>query len=250
MPFESLILKAKRAETPFYARLKRLARAVLAFHLPLPRVLDPIFLLLRSLQILNYEITERICVACYRYPVFRALCVSIGERLQMERLPNVSGPIRIYLGDDVRLSGQSSFIGGRVLPHPELRIGNRSFIGHGCTFAVANSITIGDDVLIANGCSICDYSMHPLDPEKRIAGVQVDADEVRPVHVGNKAWLGKGAIILPGVTIGEDAVVGAAAVVTRDVPPGHICVGNPCRLLSRTVYESKRKPAEAEEDAS
>jgi acetyltransferase-like isoleucine patch superfamily enzyme len=69
--------------------------------------------------------------------------------------------------------------------------------------------------------------------------MQVDPEDVRPVRIENKVWLGRGATILPGVTIGEGAVVGAATVVTKDVPPGHICVGNPGRLLSRTVYESR-----------
>jgi acetyltransferase-like isoleucine patch superfamily enzyme len=239
MLFNSLILKIKRAETPFFASLKRVAKAILTFHLPVPRALDSVYLLIHSLEALDFEMTERISVACYRYPVLRALCVSVGKRLQMERIPAISGPIRIYLGDDVRLSGLSSFTGGRIFPDPELRVGNRSFIGHGCSFAVAKSINIGDDVLIAGNCTISDYSAHPVHPEKRIAGEQVDPEDVRPVRIENKAWLGRGAMILPGVTVGEGAVVGAAAVVTKDVPAGHICVGNPGRLLSRTVYESK-----------
>jgi acetyltransferase-like isoleucine patch superfamily enzyme len=249
MLFDSFVLKIKRAETPFYARLKRTAKGVLTFHLPIPRALDPIYLFFHSLGILGFETTERVAVACYRYPLLRALCASVGERLQMERLPNISGPIKIYLGDDVRLSGQSSFGGGRVFPDPELRIGNRSYIGHGCIFTVAKSIIIGEDVLIAGGCSVSDYSMHPVDPEKRLAGVQVDPEDVRPVRIGNKAWIGRGATILPGVAIGEAAVVGAAAVVTKDVPPGCICVGNPGRLLAHTVYESKRELGEAEESS-
>lgn len=245
MLLDSLILKIKRAETPFFAGLKSMAKAILTFHLPIPRALDSIYLTFHFLDLLSFETTERVSVACYRYPLLRALCASVGERLQMERVPNITGPIRIYLGDDVRLSGQSSFSGGRVFPDPELRIGDRSYIGHRCIFAVAKSIIIGEDVLIAGGCSVSDYSMHPVDPEKRLAGVQVDPEDVRPVRIENKAWIGRGATILPGVTIGEAAVVGAAAVVTKDVPPGHICVGNPGRLLDRTVYESKRKPGEA-----
>jgi serine acetyltransferase len=241
MSIASFILKIKRAETPGYARLKKLGKAVLTFQLPIPRALDPIFLLIHHLRILGYETDERISVACFRFPVLRAMCVSIGKRLQMERIPNITGPVRIYLGDDVRLSGQSSISGGRVLSNPEFRVGNRSFIGSGCAFSVAKSITIGDDVLIAGGCTVSDYSGHPLDPEKRIAEIQVDPEDVRPVRIENKVWLGRGATILPGVTIGEGAVVGAATVVTKDVPPGHICVGNPGRLLSRTVYESSRK---------
>ena len=235
----SYILKIKRAETPGYARLKKLGKAVLTFQLPIPRALDPIYLLIQYLRILRFETEERISVACFRFPALRAMCVSIGKRLQMECIPNITGPVKIYLGDDVRLSGQSTISGGRVLSDPEFRVGNRSFVGAGCVFSVAKSIVIGDDVLIAGGCTISDYSAHPLDPEKRIAGMQVDPEDVRPVRIENKVWLGRGATILPGVTIGEGAVVGAATVVTKDVPPGHICVGNPGRLLSRTVYESR-----------
>jgi acetyltransferase-like isoleucine patch superfamily enzyme len=239
MFFDSYILKIKRAETPFYARLKRIGKTVVTFQLPIPRALDPIYTFICYLMGLRYEIAERISVACFRFPALRSLCVSIGERLRMEQLPGIVGTVKIYIGDDVYLSGRSSIIGGRIFPDPEFRVGNRTFIGTGCTFTVGRSITIGDDVLIAAGCSIADYSAHPLDPEKRMAGEQVEPEDVRPVRIGDKAWLGRGATILPGVTIGEGAVVGAAAVVTKDVPAGHICVGNPGRLLSRTVYDAR-----------
>jgi len=237
MLLDSYMLKIKRAETPFYARLKRIGKAALTLRMPVPRMLDPIYSLIRRLQLVRFEIDERISVAFFRFPLFRSMCVSIGNRLQMELIPNVSGPVRIYLGDDVRLSGQLTVSSGRIYSSPEFRVGNRSFIGHGCVFSVAQSICIGDDVLIASGCNVSDYSAHPLDPDLRIAGVQVDPKDIRPVRIENKAWLGRGSTILPGVTIGEGAVVGAAAVVTKDVPAGHICVGNPGRLLSRTVYD-------------
>jgi acetyltransferase-like isoleucine patch superfamily enzyme len=157
----------------------------------------------------------------------------------MELIPNIAGTVKIYLGNDVRLSGRMKISGGRVFSEPEFRVGNGTFIGHGCVFSVAKSITIGNDVLIAAGCTVSDFSAHPINPKKRVAGVQVEPEDVRPVRIENRVWLGRGSTILPGVTIGEDAVVGAAAVVTKDVPPGHICVGNPGRLLTRTVYECK-----------
>ena len=242
MSINDHILKIKRAETPFYARLKNIGKAVLAFRLPIPRALDPIYKFIIYLHYLRYEIGERLSVAFFRYPVLRARCASVGKRLRMERVPDISGGARVFIGDDVNLSGALIVAGGRIFPNPELRIGNRTFIGARCTFSVARLIEIGNDVLIAGGCSISDYSGHPLDPDKRIAGVQVDPEDVRPVRIGNKAWLGRGAMVLPGVTIGEGAVIGAAAVVTKDVPPGHICVGNPGRLLSRTVYDARPDP--------
>jgi acetyltransferase-like isoleucine patch superfamily enzyme len=239
MFLDPYILKVKRAETPFYARLKRIGKGVLAFSLPIPKALDPVYTFIGYMMFFRSEIVERISVACFRFPVLRSRCVSIGKRLRMEGLPGVSGPVKIYIGDDVNLSGTFAISSGRIFAEPVFRIGNRSFIGSGCVFSVAKLIEIGDDVLIAGGCSLSDYSAHPLDPDKRIAGEQVDPEDVRPVRIGNKAWLGRGAIILPGVTIGEGAVVGAATVVTKDVPPGHICVGNPGRILSRTVYDSR-----------
>jgi acetyltransferase-like isoleucine patch superfamily enzyme len=161
----------------------------------------------------------------------------------MEICPNITGPVKVYLGDDVWISGGIAISAGRVFAESEFRVGNRSFIGAGCLFTVAKLISIGDDVLIAGGCSVSDYSAHPIDPEKRLAGLQVDPEDVRPVRIENKAWIGRGATILPGVTIGEGAVVGAATVVTKDVPPGQICVGNPGRLLSRSVYDPRPQRA-------
>jgi acetyltransferase-like isoleucine patch superfamily enzyme len=239
MSLSQFILKIKRAETPFYARLKRIGKAGLTFQLPIPRALDPIYRSIANFHYSRYEVFERISVAFFRYPVLRSVCASVGERLQMEKVPTISGPVKIYIADDVNLSGSLTVFSGRIFPDPELRIGNRAFIGSNCLFSVAKLIEIGDDVLIASGCSVSDYSGHPLDPDLRIAGGQVAPEDVRPVRIGNKAWLGRGAIVLPGVTIGEGAVIGAGAVVTKDVPPGSICVGNPGRLLSRTVYDSK-----------
>lgn len=239
MFIDEFILKIRKAETPFYARLKSTGKAVLTFHIPVPRALDPVYRAIVYLQYLRYETAERISVAVYRYPVLRMLCAQVGERLQMEQIPNISGGARVFIGDDVNLSGALWVMGGRVFPEPELRIGSRTFIGAKCMFSVAKSIEIGEDVLIAGGCSISDYSGHPLDPIKRAAGVQVAPEDVRPVRIGNKAWLGRDVVVLPGVTIGEGAVIGAATVVTKDVPPGHILVGSPGRLLARTVYDVK-----------
>jgi maltose O-acetyltransferase len=238
MFLDDFTLKVRRAETPFYARIKRIGKAALTFQLPIPRALDPAYTLIRYLLTVRNEVVERVAVACFRFPALRSMCVSIGERLQMEVVPNIQGSVKVYLGDDVNLSG-FTILSGRIFPDPEFRVGNRTFIGSGCLFMVAKSITIGDDVLIAAYCNVSDFSAHPLDPDKRAAAEQVDPEDVRPVRIGNKAWLGRGATVLPGVTIGEGAVIGAATVVTKDVPPGHICVGNPGRILLRTVYDAR-----------
>ena len=234
MLIDSLILRTQRAETPLYAAIKEARKRAMCFHLPIPRFLDPVYRIMDRLLEMNRELDERLLVACYRYPLLRAKCESIGKRIQIERVPSIRGNLQIYLGDDVRLSGQSTFSAGRVYPHAELRIGDRSFIGHGCVFSVARSITIGEDVLIAGGCHFFDYSAHPVDAKKRIAGMQVDQQEVGPIKIGNRAWVGRGVTVLPGVSIGDEAIIGAASVVTKDVPSGNVCVGNPGRLIPLT----------------
>jgi acetyltransferase-like isoleucine patch superfamily enzyme len=246
MQVQEFILRVKRAESPLFARLKWLAKGALTFKLPIPRALDWIFLSISYLRALRFEIDERIFVALFRFPLLRAHCSHVGKRLQMEVVPSFHGPIKVYLGDDVRLSGRLAFSGARIFPDPEVRIGDRTFIGHGSRFSVAKSITVGNDVLIASDCWILDYSGHPLHPELRLAGRQVDPEDVRPVRIEDKVWLGSGAIVLPGVTIGEGAVIGAATVVTKDVPRGGICVGNPGRLLSRNVFVSNSRSRDQE----
>ena len=77
---------------------------------------------------------------------------------------------------------------------------------------------------------------HPILPELREKQYQYNM----PVRIGRNCWIGAGAIILPGVTIGDDTVVGAGSVVTRDLPEGVVAVGNPCRVL-RPVGERDRQ---------
>ena len=76
---------------------------------------------------------------------------------------------------------------------------------------------------------------HPIEPHLRKREMQFNAD----IHVGNNVWIGAGAILLPGVTIGDDTVIGAGSIVTKDIPSGVVAVGNPCRIL-REIGERDR----------
>jgi maltose O-acetyltransferase len=87
-------------------------------------------------------------------------------------------------------------------------------------------VTIGDEVQIATGVQLL-TATHPLDAETRRKGWE----SAEPISVGDGVWLGSGAIVCPGVVIGEDTVVGAGSVVTGDLPPGVLAVGNPCRVV-------------------
>jgi maltose O-acetyltransferase len=107
-----------------------------------------------------------------------------------------------------------------------IRIGERTFVNYDCTLLDCNTITIGAEVQIGPGVHIY-TATHPLDAQQRRTGIE----QALPVTIGDGVWLGGGAIVCPGVTIGENTVVGAGSVVTRDLPPNVLAVGNPCRVV-------------------
>lgn len=107
-----------------------------------------------------------------------------------------------------------------------ISIGRNVFINMGCKFQDQGGITIADGALIGHNVVIATIN-HPLEPDRR--GDVVPA----PVVIGKGAWIGSNATILPGVTVGDGAVVAAASVVTKDVPAGTVVVGSPARVLRR-----------------
>jgi maltose O-acetyltransferase len=107
-----------------------------------------------------------------------------------------------------------------------ISIGEETFINYDCVFLDCNRITIGREVQIAPRVQIY-TATHPLDAATR----RSKQEFALPVVIKDGVWLGGGAIVCPGVTIGENTVVGAGSVVTRDLPAGVLAVGNPCRVL-------------------
>lgn len=107
-----------------------------------------------------------------------------------------------------------------------LSIGARSFVNYDCVMLDCNRIDIGEEVQIGPGVHIY-TATHPLDPATRCSGLEA----AHPVTIGNGVWLGGRAVVCPGVTIGDNTVVGAGSVVTRDLPPGVLALGSPCRIV-------------------
>jgi maltose O-acetyltransferase len=107
-----------------------------------------------------------------------------------------------------------------------LRLGKRVFANYGLVALDVAPITIGDDVQIGPNVQLLTPT-HPLDPALRRARWEA----AEPIVIEDNVWLGGGAIVLPGVTVGENAVVGAGAVVTKDVAADVVVVGNPARVI-------------------
>lgn len=108
-----------------------------------------------------------------------------------------------------------------------IRLGRAAYLNTNCVILDCGPVTIGDQVKFGPGVQVY-AAFHPTDPTAR----RTDPRELAaPVTVGNNAWVGGGAILCPGVTVGADSVIGAGSVVTRDIPPGVVAVGNPCRVV-------------------
>jgi maltose O-acetyltransferase len=132
------------------------------------------------------------------------------------------------------LAGVLGTLGADVVVRPplyvdygeNLHIGARTFVNHNLTALDVAAITIGEDCQIGPGVQLLTPT-HPVEPQPR----RDKLEAARPVTIGNNVWLGGGVIVCPGVTIGDDSVVGAGAVVVRDIPAGVVAVGNPARVV-------------------
>ena len=166
-------------------------------------------------------------------PFLKAQCARHGRNVHTGVFVHwVSGSGDIVLGDDVLLDGKSDIMFGALFPErPRLEIGDRTYVNHRCAFVVSRRITIGADVYVASNVRFLDSPGHPLDPVARRAKAPPPPEAVRPITVHDNVWIGMDVVVLPGVTIGENSVVGAGSVVTRDVPPNVVVAGNPARTI-------------------
>lgn len=111
-----------------------------------------------------------------------------------------------------------------------IKIGKNVFINAGCKFQDQGGITIDDDVLIGHSVVMATIN-HGQSPEKR------HWNYIAPIHIGKNVWIGSNATILQGVTVGENAIIAAGAVVTKDVAPGTIVGGVPAKFIKKIDEE-------------
>jgi len=163
-------------------------------------------------------------------PEYYRIAEGVKKTMELSLLLNTAtdpDQIRFYLGE---ITG-TTIDPGTTLFSPFYTnlgafttIGKNVFINHACSFLDLVGITIEDDVLIGPRVNLVTES-HPLDSGDRKALI------TKPVTIRRGAWIGAGATILPGVTIGENAVVAAGSVVSRDVPANTVAAGTPARIV-------------------
>jgi maltose O-acetyltransferase len=159
-----------------------------------------------------------------------------AEQMRQRELMNTYNTVPAHETDKRRRGLEALFgsVGeGSVVRSPvyvdygsNIRLGAGVFLNFGCELLDVVAIEIGDKTQIGPNVQILTAD-HPRDPVERETGVESGI----PVKIGRNVWIGAGAIILPGVTVGDDAIIGAGAVVSRNVPKGATAAGNPARVL-------------------
>ncbi|PJG83633.1 sugar O-acetyltransferase [Caviibacterium pharyngocola] len=115
-----------------------------------------------------------------------------------------------------------------------IEVGERFFANYNCTILDSGGVKIGDDVLFGPNVSLYTVN-HPLDVELRNTGVEYG----KPILIGNNVWIGGSSVILGGVTIGDNVVIAAGAVVTKNIPANSLVVGNPARVLREITAKDR-----------
>jgi maltose O-acetyltransferase len=151
---------------------------------------------------------------------------ALGPRVRLWGIPAVTNQGRLLIGDRVRLASGISTLELSVGPQGTLEIGDRVLINHGCSIGATKLVRIGARCNIGSQSIVIDNAFHQLDPDRRN-----DEPAPAPVILEDNVWLAARVIVLPGVTIGKNSVIGAGSVVTRDIPPDVLAAGIPAKVI-------------------
>ena len=168
-------------------------------------------------------------------PVFQSRLEECGRGLTLPNgIPWVEGQLKICVGYNVMLD-RTVITSGSTHERPILTIGDRTEVGYHTQINVGERVQIGNDCLISAECFITDNDGHPLDPQRRLRKEPVLAEEIKPVIIEDNVWIGRGAAVLKGVTIGTGSIVSANSVVTRSLPPYSVAMGVPAKVVSSVI---------------
>ena len=153
------------------------------------------------------------------------------SRLQLEKRRELLGRLFAEVGEGTYV--ESPYFGNWGGHH--VHLGKSVYINAGLKLVDDTHIYIGDYTMLGPNVVLATAG-HPIDPQLREKALQYNL----PVRIGRNCWLGAGVIVMPGITIGDNSVIGAGSVVTRDIPANVVAVGKPCRVL-RPISEHYRE---------
>jgi acetyltransferase-like isoleucine patch superfamily enzyme len=151
-------------------------------------------------------------------------CNHVGKRTRLVGRPRITNGGEITIGERVVLDCSVVPIELKTFPGGTIEIGARTFLNYGVSIQARERVFIGQDCLLGTYVNVLDNDMHSVLDRSH-------APRSKPVVIEDNVWLGNRVIVLPGVQIGRDAVVGAGSVVVKDVPPRSLAVGNPARVI-------------------
>ncbi len=179
----------------------------------------------------NRMITPKYALLALRL-LWRRYLTPTGRRITLDGMLFLGGGVKLQIGRTARLHfGRWVWIGHgtKIRCHEgEVRIGDKTVLGQECTISAYQRISIGEQCIVADRVMLIDFDHNVAHVERPI---RVQGIYKRDVRVGSNVWIGYGAQILRGVTIGDNAIIGASAVVTKDVPANAVVGGSPARVI-------------------
>ncbi len=197
------------------------------------------------------------CMRVMRVFFLRRVCGAMGQKVEIEKGVKIAHPNKVFLGDGIRIGKNVYIEGGNknirignnvvigkstvlIGEHENLTIGNNSSLNAECYVGSGGEVRIGNYVMIAGRCNII-TSMHGYSDWTKPMCRQTD--RCGTVIIEDDVWLGTGVTVLPNVTIGRGAIVGAHAVVTKDVEPFAIVGGVPAAFIKYRFSAEERQKA-------
>jgi acetyltransferase-like isoleucine patch superfamily enzyme len=222
----------KRSDDPMATAVRVLRNAVHSVEIPAPQaVYIPLsWMFFAGRKVVRWTLRQFLWT-----PMFKARIETCGRHLFLYGgFPMVTGPVHIHVGNDCRISGQTTMSGRwSGVSVPELKIGSNVDIGWRSTLAIGRRIVIGNNVRIAERAFLAGYPGHPLNAEARAAGLPDTEEQCGDIILEDDVWLASGVTVLPGITIGQGTVVAAGSVVTRCLPSGVVAAGVPARVVRK-----------------
>lgn len=226
----NLRAKIKNSDLIIFKLIRSFYYGFRRFNIPAPKIIwRPIWIIVDAIRDIYYWLLSTFWIT----PLFKGFCENVGKKFKAGTfLPYVIGKGKIYIGDNVKIYGKINFYFGGIKEEiPEIHIGSRSTIGHNISLDISGKLKIGEHCLVASETVFQDCSGHSIDAEERNSGTPPEPKDIKSITIGKNVWIGKGAYILPGTTIGDNCVIAAKTIVGRRIPENHLVTSAPSKAI-------------------